>query len=93
MFFKSKKKKGNVKMGMNISIDIDKVTVADGKVIIDVDPNQKGWFDAILMAKNGVNSPTSNPRMSSKSEMKCLLCWGRPRTARESLPRNLLTAM
>ena len=72
MFFKSKKKttdyswrsghtkKGNV--GMNISIDIDKVTVADGKVIIDVDPNQKGWFDAILMAKNGVKLSDLKPK-------------------------------
>ena len=62
MFFKSKKKKGNVKMGMNISIDIDKVTVADGKVIIDVDPNQKGWFDAILMAKNDVKLSDLKPK-------------------------------
>lgn len=62
MFFKSKKKKGNVKMGMNIFIDIDKVTVADGKVIIDVDPNQKGWFDAILMAKNGVKLSDLKPK-------------------------------
>lgn len=72
MFFKSKKKtaenygwcgytkKGNV--GMNISIDIDKVTVADGKVIIDVDPNQKGWFDAILMAKSGVKLSDLKPK-------------------------------
>ena len=71
MFFKSKKKKtdyswsnqlkkGNV--GMNITIDIDKVTVADGKVIIDVDPNQKGWFDAILMAKNGVKLSDLKPK-------------------------------
>lgn len=71
MFFKSKKKKtdcsncnqqkkGNVEM--NISIDIDKVTVADGKVIIDVDPNQKGWLDAILMAKNGVKLSDLKPK-------------------------------
>lgn len=36
---------------MNISIDIDKITIADGKVIIDVEPNQQGWIDAILVAK------------------------------------------
>lgn len=53
-------KKGN--LGMNISIDIDKVTVADGKIIIDVDPNQKGWFDAILMAKNGVKLSDLKPK-------------------------------
>ena len=47
---------------MNITIDIDKVTVADGKVIIDVDPNQKGWFDAILMAKNGVKLSDLKPK-------------------------------
>lgn len=76
MFFKSKKKttdyswrnghtkKGNV--GMNISIDIDKVTVADGKVIIDVDPNQKGWFDAILMAKNSVKLSDLKPKNEFK---------------------------
>lgn len=47
---------------MNITIDIDKVTVADGKVVIDVDPNQKGWFDAILMAKNGVKLSDLKPK-------------------------------
>ncbi len=58
-------------MGMNISIDIDKVTVADGKVIIDVDPNQKGWFDAILMAKNYVKLSDLKP----KDEFKIGMVW------------------
>lgn len=47
---------------MNISIDIDKVTIADGKAIIDVDPDQKDWFDAILVAKNGVKLSDLKPK-------------------------------
>ena len=47
---------------MNISIDIDKVTFVDGKAIIDVDLNQKCWFDAILMAKNGVKLSDLKPK-------------------------------
>lgn len=49
-------------MEMNISIDIDKVTVADGKIIIDVDPNQKGWIDTILMIKNGIKLSDLKPK-------------------------------
>lgn len=47
---------------MNISVDIDKVTVEDDKVIIYVDPNQKGWFDTILMAKNSVRLSDLKPK-------------------------------
>ena len=49
-------------MEMNISIDIDKVTVADGKIIIGVDPNQKGWIDTILMIKNGIKLSDLKPK-------------------------------
>lgn len=62
MFLKSKKKKGNDEMGINISIDIDKVTVADGKVIIDIDPNQKDYFEAILKSKNKVKLSDLKPK-------------------------------
>ena len=49
-------------MGINVSIDIDKVTVADGKVIIDVDPAQKDWLNAVLMAKDGVRLSNLKPK-------------------------------
>jgi len=47
---------------MKVFIDLDKVTVTDGKVIIDVDPNQNGWFDTILAAKNGVKLSKLRPK-------------------------------
>ncbi len=71
MFFKSKKKTsdcsrcGQRKKGyakMNISIDIDKVTVTDGKVIIDIDPSQKECLDTILLAKNWVKLSNLKPK-------------------------------
>lgn len=53
-------KKGNV--GMNISIDIDKVAVADGKVIIDVDPSQQSFFETLLNSKNKVKLSDLKPK-------------------------------
>ena len=47
---------------MNISIDIDKVTVVDGKVIIDIDPSQKDCLDTILLAKNRVKLSNLKPK-------------------------------
>lgn len=38
-------------MKMNIPIDIDKVTVVDGKIIIDINQNHKEWFDTFLVAR------------------------------------------
>ena len=54
------RKKGYTKM--NISIDIDKVTVVDGKVIIDIDPSQKDCLDTILLAKNRVKLSNLKPK-------------------------------
>lgn len=44
---------------MNISIDIEKVTISDGKVIINVDHTQKKLFEDIL--KNSVKLSDLNP--------------------------------
>lgn len=47
---------------MNISIDINKVTVVDGKVVIDVDPNRSDWLNDILEAKNYVKLSDLKPK-------------------------------
>jgi hypothetical protein len=55
-------KREEFKMGINISIDIDKVSVSDGKVIIDIDPNQKDLFESIMIAKNGIKLSDLKPK-------------------------------
>ena len=47
---------------MQITIDSANVKIEKGKIIVDVDPNQKGLFDAILMAKMGVKLSDLKPR-------------------------------
>ena len=47
---------------MQITIDSANVKIENGKVIIDVDPNQKGWFDTIPMAKNSVKLSDLKPK-------------------------------
>lgn len=49
-------------METSVSININKVTVADGKVIIDVDPAQKDWLNAVLMAKDSVRLSNLKPK-------------------------------
>ena len=47
---------------MQITIDSANVKIENGKVIIDVDPNQKGWFDAISIAKYSVKLSDLKPK-------------------------------
>ena len=47
---------------MQITIDSANVKIEKGKIIVDVDLNQKGWFDAILMAKMGVKLSDLKPK-------------------------------
>lgn len=49
-------------MKMNIPIDIDKVTVVDGKIIIDINQNHKEWLDTFLVAKNNVKLSSLKPK-------------------------------
>lgn len=49
-------------METSVSININKVTVTNGKVIIDVDPTQKDWLNAVLMAKDGVRLSNLKPK-------------------------------
>ena len=47
---------------MQITIDSANVKIENGKIIIDVDPNQKGWFDTIPIAKNSVKLSDLKPK-------------------------------
>lgn len=47
---------------MQIIIDSANVKIENGKVIIDVDPNQRGWFNTISIAKYGVKLSYLNPK-------------------------------
>ena len=47
---------------MQITIDSANVKIENGKVIIDVDPNQKGWFDTIPIAKYSVKLSDLKPK-------------------------------
>ena len=47
---------------MNIPIDIDKVTVVDSKIIIDINQNHKEWLDTFLVAKNNVKLSSLKPK-------------------------------
>ena len=47
---------------MQITIDSANVKIENGKVIIDVDPNQKGWFDTIPIVKYSVKLSDLKPK-------------------------------
>ena len=47
---------------MQITIDSANVKIENGKVIIDVDPNQRGWFDTIPIAKYSVKLSDLKPK-------------------------------
>ena len=47
---------------MQITIDSANVKIENGKVIIDVDPNQRGWFDTIPIAKCSVKLSYLKPK-------------------------------
>ena len=47
---------------MQIIIDSANVKIENGKIIIDVDPNQRGWFNTISIAKYGVKLSYLNPK-------------------------------
>ena len=47
---------------MQITIDSANVKIENGKVIIDVDSNQKGWFDTIPIAKYSVKLSDLKPK-------------------------------
>ena len=47
---------------MQITIDSANVKIENGKVIIDVVPNQKGWFDTIPIAKYSVKLSDLKPK-------------------------------
>ena len=47
---------------MQITIDSANVKIENGKIIIDVDPNQRGWFNTISIAKYGVKLSYLNPK-------------------------------
>lgn len=49
-------------MKINVSIDTDKITIADNKVIVDIDPAKDSWFDSVLKAKNSVMLSDLNPK-------------------------------
>ena len=51
---------------MQITIDSANVKIENGKVIIDVEPNQRGWFDTIPIAKYSVKLSD----LKSKDEFK-----------------------
>lgn len=47
---------------MSFSINIDKITVDNDKVIIDIDPNQKRWLDAVLIEKKDIKLSDLKPK-------------------------------
>ena len=47
---------------MKLTIDSANVKIENGKVIIDVDPNQKGWFDTIPTVKYSVKLSDLKPK-------------------------------
>lgn len=48
---------------MNISIDMDKITVTDGKIIIDIDANQQKQIETIVsVAKNSIKLSDLKPK-------------------------------
>lgn len=47
---------------MQITIDSANIKIENGKIIIDADPNQKGWFYTIPIAKYSVKLSDLNPK-------------------------------